>query len=198
MCGILKGTRITKGELPMRVNYIYDTAQMILNKTKETDPFEIARSRGVYIRYEEFTNLMGMYTVQKNIRFIIINSRLPYLWQRIVCAHELGHDTFHRDLAKSVALQEFAVIDLKSRPEYEANMFAAELLLRDDDILHFLKDKCTLSQMAYELGIDENFIILKMQNMENRGYDIHCGMEPKYNILGNVNVSFDDFEYKLI
>ena len=69
-----------------------------------------------------------MYKIIKRNRVIFINSNLPEYLQKIVCAHELGHDILHRHLAKNVALQEFMLYDMTSRPEYEANMVAADIL----------------------------------------------------------------------
>ncbi len=83
----------------MHAEQIYDIVQDIMNKSKETDPFRIAEAQGIFIRYDELGKLLGMYTIMQKCRFIIINKNLPYIWKRIVCAHELGHDTLHRHIA---------------------------------------------------------------------------------------------------
>ena len=49
--------------------------------------------------------------------------------KRIVCAHEIGHDRLHRALAKKHGLQEFVLYDMATKPEYEANIVATEILL---------------------------------------------------------------------
>ena len=47
----------------MRAEQIYDVVQDIMNKSKETDPFRIAESLGIFIRYDELGKLLGMYTI---------------------------------------------------------------------------------------------------------------------------------------
>ena len=60
---------------------------------------------------------------------------------QMVCGHEIGHDTFHRDLAKgNVPLPEFVLFDMRTKHEYEANAFASHLII-DDDELTVLKKK---------------------------------------------------------
>ena len=172
----------------MRAEQIYDIVQDIMNKSKETDPFRIAEAHGIFIRYDELGKLLGMYTIMQKCRFIIINKNLPYIWKRIVCAHELGHDTLHRHIAASRALQEFGYIDLTSKPEYEANIFAAELLINDDDVISLAQEKHDFGHIAAELNIEPNFLALKFRNMNMRGIDLSCNIEPDYNILGNVEV----------
>ena len=49
-------------------------------------------------------------------------------------AHEIGHDRLHRALAKKHGLQEFVLYDMATKPEYEANIVAAEILLDSDEI----------------------------------------------------------------
>ena len=63
------------------------------------DPFEIARQLGIEVIFcDNLGSLKGMYRVIKRNRFIFISSSLGDRMQRIVCAHELGHDQLHRKL----------------------------------------------------------------------------------------------------
>ena len=57
------------------------------------DPLQIAADIGIEVMMcDNFGPLKGMYRVIKRNRFIFINEDLPFWLQRIVCAHELGHD----------------------------------------------------------------------------------------------------------
>lgn len=85
-------------------------------------------SNGVTIKH--LTN-----TVLSNI---FINNQLSEQMQRIVCAHELGHDQLHRNLAKDNPLREFMLYDMRTKPEYEANIVAAEILLDNDELLEYI------------------------------------------------------------
>ena len=78
---------------------------------------------------ENLGSLKGMYCIVKRNRFIFLNKDLSPQMKRIVCAHEIGHDRLHRALAKKHGLQEFVLYDMATKPEYEANIVATEILL---------------------------------------------------------------------
>jgi Zn-dependent peptidase ImmA (M78 family) len=62
-------------------------------------------------------------------------------------------------------LQEFMLYDMKSRPEYEANLFASEILLPDDAIFSYAHEGYDIEQIARILYTDINLIALKMASM---------------------------------
>ena len=101
----------------------------------------------------------------------------------LVCAHELGHDILHQNLARKVCLQEFILYDMKSRPEYEANLFASEILLPDDIILNLARDGYDIEQISKELCTDINLIALKVSSMNTRGYRFNNTIDAKSDFL---------------
>ncbi len=149
-------------------------AQNLINKVGDNNPFNIARDIGIQVIFcDHFSALKGMYTVVKRNRFIFINSNLSEKMQRIVCAHELGHDQLHRHLAKNVALQEFMLYEMASTPEYEANIFAAELLIDTKEILEYIYDyEYSADQLASIFKTDVNLIALKLGYLRELGYDL--------------------------
>ena len=106
------------------------------------DPFQIANALGINVMddCENLGSLKGMYCIVKRNRFIFLNKDLSPQMKRIVCAHEIGHDRLHRALAKKHGLQEFVLYDMATKPEYEANIVAAEILLDSDEILEYIYD----------------------------------------------------------
>ncbi len=109
----------------------------------------------------------------KRNRFIFINKGLSSRMQRIVCAHELGHDQLHRQLAKGNALQEFMLYDMATKPEYEANIVAAEILLDTDEILACIYEYgYTSEQIARAMHTDINLVALKIAHLAETGYDL--------------------------
>ena len=98
------------------------------------DPFLIANALGINVMddCENLGSLKGMYCIVKRNRFIFLNKDLSPQMKRIVCAHEIGHDRLHRALAKKHGLQEFVLYGMATKPEYEANIVAAEILLDSD------------------------------------------------------------------
>ncbi|WP_317380927.1 ImmA/IrrE family metallo-endopeptidase [uncultured Intestinimonas sp.] len=138
------------------------------------DPFEIARQLGIEIIFcDDLGSLKGMYRVIKRNRFIFINSSLSDKMQKIVCAHELGHDQLHRKLACANGLHEFMLYDMSTRPEYEANIVAAEILLDNDELLDYIYTyNYSAEQIARAMDTDINLVALKIAHLTEIGYDL--------------------------
>lgn len=135
------------------------------------DPFVIARGLGIHIYEAEFKRLKGMYRVIKRRRCIFLNAGLDEHTARIVCAHEIGHDRLHRALACGDGLQEFTLYDLSARPEYEANMVAAAILLADEDVLRYIYEYgYGIEQIARALSTDSNLVALKVAALREAGH----------------------------
>ena len=147
----------------------------LVRRCETRDPFSIARQIGVEVMfYKDLASLKGMYRVIKRNRFIIIiNDDLSEQMQRIVCAHELGHDQLHRSLAKDNALKEFMLYDMTTKPEYEANIVAAEILLDTDEVLDYIYGYgYTSEQIARAMETDINLVALKIAHLAETGYDL--------------------------
>ena len=144
----------------------------LVKRYRTRDPFEIAGQIGINIMFcNDFGPLKGMYRVIKRNRFIFLNNDLSEHMQRIVCAHELGHDQLHRHLAKGDGLMEFVLYDMASRPEYEANVLASEVLLSDEEILEHIRNGYDAQQIACMMHSDINLVALKAATMDyKRGY----------------------------
>lgn len=137
------------------------------------DPFQIAKALGIEVLYcEDFGSLKGMYRVIKRNRFIFLNKDLNERMQRIVCAHELGHDQLHRKLAQTNALHEFMLYDMTTRPEYEANIVAAEILIDTDELLDYVYNyRYSAEQIARAMDTDINLVALKIAHLTELGYE---------------------------
>lgn len=138
------------------------------------DPFRIARELGIEVLFcEDFGPLKGMYRVIKRNRFIFINRDLNERMRRIVCAHELGHDQLHRHLAVGNSLQEFMLYDMTTKPEYEANIVAAEILLDTDELLEYVYSYgYTSEQIARNMDTDINLVALKIAHLAETGHKL--------------------------
>lgn len=147
----------------------------IIRQNHTRDPFDIASALGIHIMFsDELSRLKGMYFVVKRSRFICVNSRLDEQTQRIVCAHELGHDQLHRELAAGGAMQEFVLYDMASRSEYEANVFAADLLLDEERMLDYMIHyRYDAEQIAQVMDTDINLVALRAAGLSHRGYKLN-------------------------
>ena len=136
------------------------------------DPFQIAKTLGIEVLYcEDFGSLKGMYRVINLNRFIFLNKDLSDRMLRIVCAHELGHDQLHRRLAQENCLHEFTLYDMKTRPEYEANIVAAEILIDTEGLLDYIYNyHYSAEQIARAMDTDINLVALKIAHLTELGY----------------------------
>ncbi len=151
--------------------HIVRRAQSLVKKYGTRDPFEIAEHLGVEIlTVGSLKQLKGFYRVIKRNRFIFLNAGNMPQMNRIVCAHELGHDQLHREFAASNMLQEFMLYDMNSIQEYEANVFAANLLLEDEAVLELIYDGYDILQIAAQLQSDMNLVALKVDSLIRKGH----------------------------
>lgn len=59
---------------------------------------------------------------------------------------------------------------MNERPEYEANVFAAELLLPDDNIIELTDSEYDIEQIARAMSSDVNLVALKFGILVQKGY----------------------------
>lgn len=158
----------------MTARQLSEAGERLVKRCGTRDPFEIARQLGVEVLLcDGFGPLKGMYRVIKRNRFIFINRELAPQMQRIVCAHELGHDRLHRDMAKTGAIQEFMLYDMTTKPEYEANIVAAEILLDTDEVLDYVYSYgYTSEQIAKAMETDINLVALKVAHLAETGHTL--------------------------
>ena len=164
----------TNGDGVMNTKDLSKIGSDLVRRCGTRDPFSIARQIGVEVLLcKDLASLKGMYRVIKRNRFIILNGDLDDQMQRIVCAHELGHDQLHRSLAKESALREFMLYDMRTKPEYEANIVAAEILLDTDELLDYVYGYgYTSEQIARVMKTDINLVALKIAHLAQTGYDL--------------------------
>lgn len=154
----------------MNCEAIHKMAQSLVEKSGSRNPFVIADSNSIIIKYiNDFKTLKGMYMIIKRNRFIFVNTNLPEGIQKVVCAHEIGHDMLHKDYIEG-AFHETALFDTKNTFEYEANMFAAEIMIDDKLLKSLAEEGMSIEAIASSLGIDKNIVELKFISMNKRGY----------------------------
>ena len=62
---------------------------------------------------------------------------------------------------------------MTTKPEYDANIVAAEILLDTDEILEYIYDYgYTSEQIARAMGTDINLVALKIAHLAESGYDL--------------------------
>ena len=117
---------------------IVQRANKIITLCGTREPLRIARELDIEILEYPFQKQRGAYKVINRQRFIFLNENLNPTMKNIVLLHEIGHDSLHRDEATKIGgFKEFNIFDMRdNRMEYEANMFAAEIALPDEDVYY--------------------------------------------------------------
>ncbi len=128
------------------------------------DPFTLARKMHIELLVRELGTLKGFYKDVYGTPFIFLSRHLSRGEATLVCAHELGHHLLHRQFA-AFGFEEVSVFSPASRREYEANLFAAELLLDAKEVFDAARAGCTAAQIAAELGADVRLVELKLAAM---------------------------------
>ncbi|QHT63603.1 ImmA/IrrE family metallo-endopeptidase [Paenibacillus lycopersici] len=110
---------------------IEQLVRKLVRKHGTTDPFKLAAQMKVTVQILDLPcSCRGYYLRTLRRRFIAINQNLSDVWQRVVCAHELGHDQLHRGISRFF-LDESSFF-VAGRYETEANEFAVQLLLYNE------------------------------------------------------------------
>ena len=124
----------------IRAEEAIQKANRVLRQCGTRNADRIARELGLIVMPRDFSRQKGAYMVIERNRYIFINKHLDPVMHDIVLLHEIGHDCLHRGEAIQVGgLQEFNIFDMRNqRMEYEANMFAAQIALPDDEILEYM------------------------------------------------------------
>lgn len=128
------------------------------------DPFTLAREMHIELLVRELGTLKGFYKDVYGTPFIFLSRHLSRGEATLVCAHELGHHLLHRQFA-AFGFEDVSVFSPASRREYEANLFAAELLLDTKEVFDAARAGCTAAQIAAELGADVRLVELKLAAM---------------------------------
>ena len=144
-------------------------ADALVRSTGTRDPERIAEALGIIVMDVNFEKQKGLYKVILRNRFIFIKSDLSEVMRRIVLLHEIGHDQLHRHLAD--VFQEFQIFDMRGNVmEYEANLFAAQIALPDEEILEYIRSGYDAAQIAMATASDINLVALKVSELSRRGY----------------------------
>jgi len=160
-------------------------ADKLVRRYKTRDPEQLARELDVTVMPRFFVKQKGVYKIIERCRFIFIKADMDPVMYKIVLLHELGHDVLHRSEAiQAGGFQEFNIFDMKDRQmEYEANIFAAQISLPDEEILDYIiLHGYDVGQVARAMHSDVNLVALKVADLNRRGYSF-CPQETRGDFL---------------
>lgn len=169
----------------MEAQRIEQLCRNLVSKHKTYDPFEIADALDVSVEYDDIGKLKGYYCFMNRVRLIVINCALDTQMKRLVCAHELGHDRLHFQLAMASPLRDEG-FGSTARAEIEANRFAASLLIPDDEFVELACYGYTDRQIAMELGTIPEIVQIKTRIMSEKGMQLRLPDMPRSTFLKSI------------
>ena len=118
---------------------------------------------------------------------MLLNNRMDEYLTQMVAGHELGHDIYHRDLAKGKGLQEFELFRMHNTTEYVANAFAAHVLIDTEECLEYARNGYDVVQMAQAMNSEINLMLIKLQELIRLGYPLQLPVEPRSDFFKNIH-----------
>ena len=101
--------------------------------------------------------------------YVMLSSFLLEEEKRIVAAHELGHVILHRTQLKMAPMSDNRLYNMINETEYQANLFAADLLIEDQDVDYF--------SFCSSLYATPELMSFKLYSLMKRGQAYHMPME---------------------
>lgn len=103
---------------------------------KTNNPFELAEFKNIsVIPWDLHDDIKGFYRYVRRNKFIFYNKNIHEGEKNFVCAHELGHAVLHpKENTPFMRVNTLFSID---KIEVEANTFAVELLIPDNELIEY-------------------------------------------------------------
>lgn len=137
---------------------IKNIVKCLIQKHGTNDPFEIAAAKNIHVfEFNLHEDIYGYYKYIRGYQIICINSNLDRAKKIYTCCHELGHTQLHPRL-DTPFLNKRTLVSA-DKIEMEANRFAIELLIPDEDIRQH--EGMTINQIAALYGISADLVRLK-------------------------------------
>lgn len=148
---------------------IIEAAEKTLKTCGGRDIFETAENSGANVWFRRLGGLKGFYICENGARYIVVNDELDDTLKKVVCAHELGHDTLHRELSAGGIREGTLFLD-SNKTEREANLFAACVLISDEEMLEAMGESADIAGAAASLNLPSEIISYKLETMIYKGY----------------------------
>lgn len=153
-----------------QIGHIISVAENVLNEFGGGNVFETAENSGANVWFRNLGGLKGFYLCENGCRYIVINEDLDDVTKAVVCAHELGHDMLHRELSAG-GIRENTLLLSSNKTEREANLFAAEILISDNEIIDEAEFCPDITTIASRLCFPVEIVRYKLEALNFKG----CG-----------------------
>ena len=173
-------------------NRAVELSSGLIRKYGIRDPFRLAQLLDITVKYISTKRQKGLCAMIDDIPFIFVNRNMSEEMQRMTCAHELGHILLHADvLSGQKPLLEYELFDIRNAAEFEANAFAANLLIDEQELLDLMHDGAVMVAAASSLNINVNLLMIRLLQMRKEGHDINAPFSPDSSFLGSIEDKAD-------
>jgi Zn-dependent peptidase ImmA (M78 family) len=166
------------------IDFIFREAARAVKKCGSRDPYDLLDAIGV-VRFVSCEyprdGLKGFSTISNRVKYAVINGNLNESEQRIVAGHEGAHHILHAAemLASPVqALRDFDLFNSPGRIEYQANLFLADFLFGDNDVLEYVSDENEdFFSISGRLCVPPPLLAFKLYSMMRRGFRVQSPLD---------------------
>ena len=156
-----------------RAEEIARTAKKLAREHGTSVPDQLAESMGIMVDYADHPSLLGFCGYMLGEPFIALNSRADDDTLRCACAHELGHMALGHITGEELRVMRATELgNMEAEMEAEANCFAAELLVGDEDALEAIREYRDAARAAASLYIRPELFAAKMRLLRLKGYPV--------------------------
>ena len=146
----------------MRNTYIYTETKKLIKKYGTRNSFEIMDQMNIAVgETSRYKTLKGYCFMSCKTIYVMISSFLSEEEKMIVAAHELGHIILHRSQLKMAPMQDDTLYNMTDNTEYQANLFAADLLIEDlTNYMCFIVLSVEIFSILFTFGVVKSVVVL--------------------------------------
>lgn len=167
--------------------------QFVANLRKQYPGFsieEMCEALGIHVLHypmgTEADSCKGFYIRRFHTSCITVNSDLCPRNQEIILAHEMGHACLHNHIAGESEFIDVQFSNNSGVYEHEANLFAAELLLPDQEVLERIREALPMDTLSEVLRVPAALIDYKTRILQKKGIPVHSDLFAQSTFMKNV------------
>lgn len=160
-------------------DYIYKKVEQLVKKYHTRDPIQLLEALHIIVgETSRYKKLKGYCFMSCQTVYVMLSSFLTEEEKRIVAAHELGHIVLHRSQLKMAPMSDNHLYNMLDNTEYQANLFAADLLIEDEKVEDLSKSEdMDYFSFCSTLYATPELMSFKLYSLMKRGHNYHMPME---------------------
>lgn len=161
-------------------DYVYSQVERAVKRFGTRDPYEMLDALHVVTRLSDSYPADGLkgYCIRLNrTNYVVINGNLCEEDRRVIASHELGHIVVHGKELQCRPFKDFHIYQATGRMEREANLYGADLLITDEEVLDLINSYDDFFSVAKALCVPCEFFAFKLYSMVKRGFQLRVPID---------------------